>query len=245
MKLALMSDLHMEFWEDIPRFINNIVDLTPNADVIALAGDIGNIAINYDDMRDLLVKLSGKGRVIAVLGNHDYYGRPFECGDEVACSLRRELAAYKNIHVNIGPPEWIKVENFNILAGTLWFENCQFSNTEKSWLSDFRVKNLEKYIYDWNSFYKKVLEQACKPNIITITHHSPTYKSVHPKYNGSSLNRFFCNNMDDLLLKVTLSCHGHLHDPVDYYINKTRICSAPFGYPAEARADWAPKLIEL
>lgn len=247
MKLALMSDLHMEFWEDIPRFINNIVDLTPNADVIALAGDIGNLSCNFDDIRDLLVKLSGKGRVICVSGNHEYYGRPFECGDGALNTLRKEVGQYKNIHVNTGAPEWIKVDNINFLVGTLWFANGMFNAFEKSCLSDFKVKGLESYIYHYNEFYKNILEQTCKPNIVTITHHSPTFKSVNEKYKNSSLNMFFCNELSHLLENkgVLLSCHGHLHDPVDYYINKTRVCSAPYGYPSEAKSSWKPLVIDL
>lgn len=245
MKLTLMSDIHMEFWEDIPRLIQNVVDITPNSDIIALAGDIGVLAHNYDDIRDLLVKLSAKGRVVMAVGNHEFYGRSFECGDESACALRRELSSYKNIHVNTGPPEWIKAGDYNLLVGTLWFTDCLFDAFEKSCLSDFRVKGLEKYIYQYNTYFKNILEQTCRPNIITITHHAPTFKSVSPKYAGSSLNRFFCNDLDYLLEKVTLACHGHLHDAVDYTLGDTRIVSAPMGYPAEAKLGWKPLTIEL
>ena len=245
MKLTLMSDLHLEFWEDPSRFIDDIVDNTPNSDLIALAGDIGVLAVNLDDIRNLLVKLSGKGRVLFIPGNHEYYGRHFDCGDEDLNSLRREMNAYKNIHVNTGAPEWVKVGDFNILAGTMWFGDGMYTALEKSWLSDFKVKGLEQYIYHYNTYFKNMLEQSCRPNIITISHHSPTYQSVGPRYKGSSLNKFFCNNFDSLLEKVTLACHGHLHGAVDYKIGNTRILSNPAGYPTEIPRDYKPLTIEV
>jgi Icc-related predicted phosphoesterase len=244
-KLVLMSDLHLEFWSDISRFIKNIADSTPKSDLIVLAGDIGVLACNYNDIVDLLTRLSNKGQVLYVAGNHEFYGRAFECGEQDLERLKIEMRPYRNVHVNLGLPEWIKFGDYDILAGTMWFEDNLYTHDEKSWLSDFRVKNLESYIYRYNTYFKNLLEQTNKANIITISHHSPTFKSTNKKYEGSSLNRFFCNPFDNLLEKVTLACHGHLHDAVDYKLGNTRVISNPLGYSTEMKADWAPKVIEL
>ena len=191
---------------DPDRFITDLLLLTPESDLIVLAGDITVLAHGADYLIRFLKKLSLKGRVLFVPGNHEFYGRSFECGEESLNFIKEGLKKYKEIHVNTGSPEWIKYGDFNFLVGTAWFPNLMYSDTEKSWLSDFRVKNLESYIYRYNQYFENLLEKIDKKNIVTVSHHSPTFKSTHPKYAGSSLNRFFCNDWDDLLAKKRSYC---------------------------------------
>lgn len=248
MKLTLMSDLHLEFWEDPRKLIDNIVELTPQSDIIALAGDIGVLAQNYDDIERLLILLTQKGKVIYTPGNHEYYGRKFECGEADLQQLRFNLRHTKDLVINTGQPEWVEIQGcYNILVGTMWFEKKDYTDYEKWCLADFKVKNLEHYIYKYNDDFMRMLEKTDKRNIIAISHHSPTYRSVGKKYIGSALNQFFCNNFDYLLedKDVLLACHGHLHDAVDFRLGNTRVVSNPFGYPTEVSALWKPLTVEI
>jgi predicted phosphodiesterase len=247
MKFALMSDIHMEFWPDPETLMADIIRVTPECDVIALAGDIGVLANNYDHLQKFIEELSSKGDVIYVSGNHEFYGRAFECGLEDLFRLRSSFKTNRKVQIIDGAPRWVKIGDYNFLVGTLWFEDLLPTAEEKGWLNDFRVKRIEDYIYDLNSQFVRMLRLTDKKNIVTISHHSPTYASTDPKFKGNPLNQFFCNNLDYLLEErgVVLSCHGHLHDPVDYQLGCTRVCSAPMGYPGEIASTWKPKIIEL
>jgi UDP-2,3-diacylglucosamine pyrophosphatase LpxH len=65
LKITYMSDLHLEFWPyDEDRFIDNIVNKTPQSDLIILAGDIGVLAISYEYILSLLTKISVKGGTV-------------------------------------------------------------------------------------------------------------------------------------------------------------------------------------
>ena len=70
---------------------------------------------------------------------------------------------------------------------------------------------------------------------VVITHHSPSSKSIHPRFAGSPLNACFVSEAEWLLCgdRVTLWVHGHTHDSFDYSIKGTRVVCNPRGY-AEA-----------
>jgi predicted MPP superfamily phosphohydrolase len=247
MKLALMSDLHLEFHKDRGKSLTDfILENVPNCDLIALAGDIGVIYYDYDVIKSFLLKLSNKGKVVFIPGNHCYYNTSYEDAKNLLKILQQELQ-YLNINVITTACEWFQIDKFNILAGTLWFSNLMPTHDVKSWLNDFHVKNIESYIYKENNEFIYELEHTNKPNIITITHHSPSYNSVPPRFANSALNQFFCNNLNDILKEkeVILTCHGHLHDAVDYKINTTRVISNPAGYLNEIKADWKPLIIKI
>jgi len=248
MKLCLMSDLHLEFHRDGgASFCEEILDKTPTCDVIALAGDIGVLAYDYEQMLYLISKLANKSsKTIFIPGNHCFYGRFYEEGVKTLESLREDFKYDSAVEI-CHTPKWIEYKDYNILAGTLWFANLMPDFNTKSWLNDFNVKHIEQYIYTENNAFIRELELTDRKNIITISHHSPTYKSVGQRFLNSPLNQFFCNDMDDLLAEkeVILSCHGHLHDAVDYMLGSTRVVSSPAGYPREIPLDWKPKVIEI
>ena len=67
---------------------------------------------------------------------------------------------------------------------------------------------------------------------VVITHHAPSYESVSFKYRGNSLNPAFYSNLEAFVLKhqPDLWIHGHVHQPFDYMIGKTRVIANPLGY---------------
>lgn len=248
MKLALMSDLHFEHHYDNGfAFINEIVGKLPTCDVVAIAGDLGQLTEGFNETKDFLTKLSDKAEhIIYVPGNHEGY-----CDSFSNCVERlKELNSLvpSNVTIVDSPYQYVLYDNCLILAGTLWFPNLHALPEIKSRLNDFNyIKNVEDYIYDYNSSFKRAFLESKSDNLVCITHHSPTYESVHPKYIGRTLNQFYCNEMDDDILKVKPKAwiHGHHHDAVDFKLGETRIVSNPAGYPFEMSADWKPKVIEV
>jgi predicted phosphodiesterase len=148
MKIALASDLHLEFGD------LDIVN-TDNAEVLILSGDIC-VAADLD-MRDRRQTEMGFARarserfhdffercaanfphVIYVMGNHEYYHSDFATA---LGEMRRKLAHLPNLHIMERDVKVIN--NVTFIGGTLWTDmNNQDSLTlyhMRTMMNDFRV----------------------------------------------------------------------------------------------------------
>jgi Icc-related predicted phosphoesterase len=67
---------------------------------------------------------------------------------------------------------------------------------------------------------------------VVITHHAPSPRSIHPRFEESILNACFVSDLEHLLgqERVELWIHGHTHDSFDYRVNGTRVLCNPRGY---------------
>lgn len=67
---------------------------------------------------------------------------------------------------------------------------------------------------------------------VVITHHAPSRRSIHPRYDGALLNASFVSNAEHLFDAgpVDLWVHGHTHDSFDYTLGETRVICNPRGY---------------
>jgi hypothetical protein len=86
---------------------------------------------------------------------------------------------------------------------------------------------------------------------IIVSHHTPSFQSIHPKYIGNPVNKSFSNNLDEEILAMKkppkLWIHGHTHDSFDYMIGETRVICHPRGYRGEHRNyhEYLPKIVEV
>ncbi len=67
---------------------------------------------------------------------------------------------------------------------------------------------------------------------VVITHHAPSRRSIHPRFEGSRLNACFVSDLDHLLgaSRARLWIHGHTHDSFDYEVHGTRVVCNPRGF---------------
>ncbi|WP_274534676.1 hypothetical protein [Aureimonas sp. AU20] len=84
-------------------------------------------------------------------------------------------------------------------------------------------------------------EELTKPfdgPTVVVTHHAPTPRSIHPRYEGDVANPAFASDLTDLVARVgpDLWIHGHVHDSFDYRIGRTRVLANPKGYGDENKA---------
>lgn len=141
MKIALASDLHLEFG---PLVLNN----TENCDVLILSGDI-MIA------RDLELKNSSSERyhefmfncskefphVIYIMGNHEHYGGDFKYTHDI---LKNNFKDLTNVHIL--EKEHVVIDDIIFIGGTLWTD-CNNGDPItihclKNGLNDYRhIKN--------------------------------------------------------------------------------------------------------
>ena len=221
MKIGIISDLHM--YRERPW------DFDPEDDVFYIcAGDISE----QHDFRDEFVQRHAD-HMFAILGNHDYYGSTFS--DAYMHLLTRTVGDVK------------------IAGATLWTD---LSKT-MDWvyyvngLIDYRyIKDLnQEDMIATHAYHKKFL-MTSEADII-VSHHTPTRKSIHPRYLTSPYNTSFSNDMEEEILSMRkppkLWIHGHTHDRFDYMIGETRVICHPRGYKGEHddHGIYKPLIVEI
>jgi DNA repair exonuclease SbcCD nuclease subunit len=258
MKIALCSDLHLEF-EDID--LKN----TDGAEVLILSGDIMIAedlhnhppADNYIDLgsrqkaaqrfRDFLSRVSSEfPHVVYVAGNHEFYHGKWNASLE---HLREACSAYPNIYFL---ERDIKVINeVSFIGATLWTD-CNKSDrltilTLNGMMNDYRVIRNDEHNYSrlhpdstiqrhhqTISYLKAVLPDMKDKKVVFVGHHGPSAMSTHPRYQYEThMNGGYRSELSEFILdnpQIKLWTHGHMHDPFDYMIGTTRVVCNPRGY---------------
>jgi Icc-related predicted phosphoesterase len=154
MKLALASDIHLEFGD---------LDLTndENAEVLILSGDICTAKMFENDManrvKDFFARCADRfPHVVYVMGNHEHYHYDFKY---TAKDIKKHLKVWPNIQLLDNKP-WTLHDEVTFIGGTLWTDmNNEDSTT--MWhvgrrMNDFQiVKNSKRMVHRKNNVYKK------------------------------------------------------------------------------------------
>jgi predicted phosphodiesterase len=272
MKIALASDIHLEFGG---------LDLkNPGADVLVLAGDvcIAHDLKSYLKNRGLNIPTTftfNKGsrfydffkackenfeHVIYIAGNHEFYHNTHEETLETLYDLSSEL----NIHFLDN--SFVEINGVRFLGGTLWTNMKNLDALTMldcgEWMNDYKQIRLASQGYrklkpkDTVEFHSKSLtwlrsQLQTVSKTVVVTHHAPSELSRHPRYHpDESTNWAYYSNLEGLVLdntQVALWCHGHTHEPHDYVLGTTRIVCNPRGYVGyESRAEeFQLKVLEI
>lgn len=238
MRLQIHSDLHLEFR-------NYNYSITPKADRLILAGDIGN-PLNkkyFTFLEDCSNKFK---KVFLVPGNHEYYGNNMRqvkiTLEDYSSKLGNIVLLDNNVH---------KEEGFTFIGSTLWSKITKEAFKSMADSVEIRKGSTILTLDDYNSlhedcvnFLDKELEK--NENCIVITHHLPTTKYKHPKYADSYLNPGFMSDTG-LIEKHSplLWVFGHTHYPFDDITSRTRIICNPLGYPREDSKHDPEKVVEV
>ena len=255
MKLHIVSDLHLEFG-----------DLSlPGGETLIVAGDMF-------EARSLRRNDSGLGRKIATVcrrfineefskyenvlyvpGNHEYYGRSIEEAENILLYDLPETVIFLQDDVTF-------LGKHRFYGSTIWASaNNDDPNTHVALyngMADFRVikdfstKAMVEYHKEKLNELELFLNNKREYPTVVITHHAPSFKSVHPKFENEKLiNGGFASNLDYIMekhLNIPLWVHGHMHNSVDYTINKTRVVANPRGYfPFECDDSYKPLEIDI
>jgi len=250
MKLLILSDLHLE---SAPFHPEDAAD----ADVVVLAGDIheGTKGITWADK-----SFAGKP-VLYVPGNHEYYGGSLLKTRE---SLMR--AAAESSHVRFMDDTEIVIEGVRFIGSTLWTDYNLNGNQPFACLdAELGIRDFKKirtatysrlharHLIPLHAKSRRFLHQALSepwagPTVV-ITHHAPSGRSIHPRYQdprNAKLTPAFASNLEHLMGAglPQLWIHGHTHDSADYFVEGTRVLSNPRGNgPTHFNPDFTPGLI--
>lgn len=247
MKIHLLSDLHLEFYQkpDLDAFIQP-------ADVLVLAGDINVGRTNT------LKTLKYFGRkyehVVYVPGNHEYYGGLELNGFNIHSEFGYKLP--NNIHfLN---PGCVILNHVNFIGATLWtnFREDPFCEiVSQSRIVDFRripdaTPARMKELFYLHSQYIKVMYEQMEGKKVIVTHFLPASQCVHPRWGSYPefvLNGYFANDLGDWIeqLEDTTWLFGHTHDYIDVTIGTTNCIANPLGYPQERPTAYEHRIIEV
>ena len=234
MRIQLASDLHLEFLaRKLPS--QRLVEVTSAADVLVLAGDIGQGTQALELFADLSIP------VIYVAGNHEFYGREWA---QTRAELRA-MARAKNIHFLDN--DEVVIDGVRFLGTTLWTD-FRLPGTLQSvameavqlGLMDYRLittsagplqasETLADHERSRAWLSDRLATTFAGPTVV-ITHHGPHPLSIHPRFSGNALNPGFVSDLTPLVEQATLWLHGHVHDSFDYRVGKCRVVANPAGY---------------
>lgn len=238
MKVALMSDIHLEH----RVMLGYDIDLV-DADVLILAGDILTVSIlDQFIVNCFFTEISEKyKKVLFVFGNHEFYGTKMQSAKD---KIRKYLKKYGVIVLD---DESVMIDGIKFIGSTLWSDTSLANKPLLSRsIADYQV------IYDENiesllNIHRKSLK-FIQNNIVSdcfvITHHAPSYKSVSVRFDGSLLNSAFYTDLEEdfrqwsKIVSNVKYCHGHMHNRSEYSIGNFDIYCNPYGYPRENDAEF-------
>ena len=250
MKIQVLSDLHLEHSGPVPEH-------RPEADVIVVAGDLAPYT------KGLVAKLSefwaSAPHIVYVLGNHEFYGAEI---DDARARLAAECA---DVGIHLLDPGTVRIEDTRFIGATLWTDLELYGKSDETGahrrlrrgISDFAgairhhgrgFSTRESVRRHWAArlFIEEALERAklAGDRAVVITHHAPSRRSIRRWFQDDPLNPAFASDLDRLIERYqpALWVHGHMHDPVDERLGKTRLVANPAGYAHERKRGFNPAL---
>ena len=226
MRLRILSDLHLEFHRDNgASFIKDQKD--KDYDVLILAGDI-TTEKHLGEVLSLWRKSVGDRNIVYVPGNHEYY-------DSSISKVQNTFDAWskQDNKLHVLDNSQVTIDGVKFVGSTLWFAHSGKPERGDEDLNDF---HLIGGFRNWISQQAKDSAQYLKDNVkegdIVITHHLPHPKSIHPRFAGSYLNKYFLHDVSDVVENsaAKLWVYGHTHSSFDFTVSKTRLVCNPFGY---------------
>ena len=231
MKILIMSDLHFEQYQD--RGISFIKDLkSEGVDVLVLAGDILSTS-TYSTRLNVFKAFCDKyPHVVFVAGNHEMYGNSVYRVENQLMRLANDLS---NLHIL--DSSTVEINGQRFIGATGWFKkDPDQTKQDRDCMGDFwYIENFVPWVYQKNKTFNAFLKKELKSSDICISHHLPSYLSIHPIFKNDRLNQFFVNNCEKLIKErqPKLFIHGHTHFAMSYNIGNTKVICNPKGYLSE------------
>lgn len=242
MKIALLSDLHVECSELDAAAIDSVGD----ADMIVLAGDVRDHR-HGSPVRWAQTVFAGRD-VVFVPGNHDFYGADVT---RIVAQWRQQASGSRVVVLDndthaigavrfIGTPLWSGLS----LCGPL--KQAFLAWRLKHLVSDFKLMGYGSRAWstgDMMAAHQRAtdfidqqlgLAASLGETAVVVTHWPPHRLSISPAFRNDPLNPYFINDLPDLVTRAHWWFHGHVHSAFRYRVgdNPTlgRVVCNPRGY---------------
>lgn len=261
MRIAVLSDLHVEFQDfDPPAALRA-------ADVVVLAGDIHNgvAALHWARRR------FPDQAIVQVAGNHEFFGA---CWRPLLDEMRRVA---RRLEIDLLENDVLVRDGVQFLGATLWTDYALFDVPARPLQMDaatamamMQPRLLDYSLIRWGTpgdaeerplapadtvaihrvsrawLANELARPFAGPRVV-VTHHLPSWRSVAPRFLRAPSNAAFASDLDALFGPVALWVHGHTHHSFDYRADGTRVVANPRGYPLKAggfeNPDFMPSLV--
>ncbi len=239
MRLRIMSDLHLEFFDgnrELPQV---------EADVLILAGDIHHQCDGLAWARYRFPDIP----IIYVPGNHEFYGT---CMPHLRDALAREA---ERLDIELLDNRAVTLNGVRFYGTTLWTDFALYAgdptkdpaHTESKaerYMPDFKIVETSPGVTLTPSssallhaqalaWLEAELAQPFDGPKVVVSHHAPLHDCIPGQYLGDVLSPAFASHLPQLMGRMDVWIHGHVHEPVDLLRNGTRIVANPGGYPYE------------
>ena len=260
MKIALVSDVHLEFGD--LDFDND-----SGADVLILSGDIciASDIVQHDPYNTMGEEYRSNRfhaffqrccarfpHVIFIVGNHEHYHGDFA---KTIPHFRDVLNYLPNLHIL--EKETFVLDDVTFIGGTLWtdmnkreirtlheisrmmndfrcVDNSAKSSDQRGWNPRFTTTDAADDHDAMLEFIRTTVESNPAGRYVVVGHHAPSRLSTHPRYQYQHImNGGYSSELDNFILdrpQIKLWTHGHTHEDFDYCIGSTRILCNPRGY---------------
>lgn len=262
MRIAYLSDLHLEFESASSRFdLQTSLAPAAGADLIVLAGDI-DIGERGIAMADSIAKNAGVP-VVYVAGNHEAYGH-----DLAALEPRLRQAAWNTdgrvIYLNCNVARlWFGGEPLVVLGCTLWTDYALVDHGEASGVElkmndqqqillksgPFRPADAQRFHHEHRSWLdaqlKKIAAEKPVPRILVVTHHAPIPQALGRR--AIAIAKSYASDLrDEIAAWPPLHwIHGHTHHRHETRVGDSTVVSAPRGYPGDAPEGYVCGILDI
>lgn len=236
MKIQYMSDLHLEFHENVHWLKEHPIPVT--GDILVLAGDTFYLG---DDsmMRHPFWDWTSENfhQVIVCLGNHEFY-KHYDLAtlkNSTIGEIRHNVHWYYN--------EVVTIDDVEFFISTLWAHiplNEAFQIERR--VSDFSRIMYEDHVLtaaDFNreherclEFIKNAVSRSNAKKKIVVTHHVPSFQLSSRFFKASPINGAFTVELGNYITYSGIDnwIYGHSHRNIDGVIGTTRCLSNQLGY---------------
>jgi len=247
-KFQIASDLHIEYKND--KIVNALDYITPVADVLILAGDIGSL-YKYNQLHSFIQDVCKMFQyVLYVPGNHEYY-RVKNTQEISFNSLTNKLIELENDISNLYVLNRgsVVIDDVCIAGCTLW------SNPMVKSIPHYivRIKGMNRVDIYRNRHQKdlRFIDNTInycnrkKHKLLIVTHHCPTYKVTKGKKDDNYVS-LYATDLEDRLrgdIVHTWVC-GHVHRNFDFISTQgTRVVGNQKGKPRDKIGDYRSDMI--
>ena len=255
MKLAVLSDLHLDYAGPLP-----VQQGLADVDAVIIAGDLFDDPVKGIDWAAERFRLP----VIYVPGNHEFYGSDYaEARRRMAERARKRNVSLLDCDTALLP---MAGQQLRILGCTLWCDYAALSArgigtaeagaaAQRRFL-DYRLihDGGEPVTPEWVRqrhadelhWLETALQQPHDGPSIVVTHYPPSLRSANPGYALSSLSAHFVNDLEALVRRYAPLAwiHGHTHFSSAYHIEDTLVVSHQRGKSASPGA-FESRLLDL
>jgi Icc-related predicted phosphoesterase len=261
MKIALISDVHAEYYRNQPNWLP---PLPENPDVLVLAGDlhVGKSLIQFVEQVSHALPNT---QIVFIAGNHEFY-RQYRLATLNA--YRAAFAEHEKIHFLEN--NYVDIAGIRFIGATLWtgfplhlpdYTQEKVMAYAKDSVSDFSLiaedtaaiqtftPEMAKTLFsESKTKIEQILAESDPSKCVVVTHFPPAKQLLHPKFSPDMASSYFTADCLDLIERHQPAYwfYGHNHWSTQTTIGKTQLVSNQFGYPNERwkmGGDFYPELL--